>query len=254
MLSITSWNVNSLRQRAEHVSLLSATDETAVICLQELKCKTEDFTNFDDKYRHLVHGQKAYNGVSISSNNKDLELLGTSFDGDPDPEQSRAISAKLEDFTIINLYVPNGNSVGSDKYSYKLNWLDGLISHLRNNVDSSEPVIILGDFNIAPADIDTCDPKKWKDCILVSEEERSRLNQIFDLGYIDLFREMYAYDTAFSWWDYRAGSLQRNAGLRIDLILASEAAAERCTEIEILRSYREMEKPSDHAPVRAFFE
>ena len=154
---------------------------------------------------------------------------------------------------VIDLYVPNGSEVGSEKYAYKLDWLTSLRNFLETEMAAHENVVVLGDFNIAPADADVYDPEKWGEAILCSPKEREALSALIDLGLTDVFRKFEQPESTFSWWDYRAAGFRRNAGLRIDLILTSPSMTERCTASYVDKEPRAWERPSDHAPVVAEF-
>ncbi len=226
-----------------------------VLVLQEIKQLTEKFPVDDLRqlgYHAIANGQKTYNGVAVVSKeamqDPVLELPG--FD---DP-QRRVLACSIGDIRVIDLYVPNGSEVGSEKYAYKLEWLSSLRRFLEAELQQHENVVVLGDFNIAPADADVYDPEKWGDAILCSPKEREALNAILDLGFSDVFRKFEQPADMFSWWDYRAAGFRRNAGLRIDLILTSAAMTARCTASYVDKEPRAWERPSDHAPVVAVFD
>jgi len=254
-VKIASWNVNSLRVRLPHVLDWLDAHRPDVLGLQELKMPTEAFPADEIAelgYRSVAFGQKTYNGVALLSLQAP-EQVTTGLPGFPD-EQRRVIAADYDDVRVINLYVPNGQAVGTDKYRYKLAWLDALRDWLAEEVDANPNVVVMGDFNIAPTDRDVYDPEEWRDKILCSEDERERLRQIESVGFTDSFRLFNQPDDTFSWWDYRAAAFRRKRGLRIDLILASEAMAGRCTTSTVDPEPRRLERPSDHAPVFAVFE
>ena len=253
-MKIATWNVNSMKVRLPHVlEWLSASDPD-VLVLQEIKQPTEMFPQealAEAGYRCLANGQKTYNGVAVVSREEpldpDLELPGL------DDPQRRVLASTIGGVRVINLYVPNGSEVGSEKYAYKLRWLHELRSYLATQLEKYENLVVLGDFNIAPADADVYDPEKWGDAILCSPAERDALAELLDLGLTDVFREFDQPEKSFSWWDYRAAMFRRNAGLRIDLILTSTAMTKSCTASYIDREPRSWERPSDHAPVIAEF-
>jgi exodeoxyribonuclease-3 len=170
-----------------------------------------------------------------------------------DDPQRRVLAATTAGVRVINLYVPNGSSVGSEKYEYKLAWLEALHDYLRSELSQHEKLVVLGDFNIAPEDRDVYDPIKWGDDILCSPAERAALGKLIDLGLSDVYRQFDQPEASFSWWDYRAAGFRRNAGLRIDLILASESLSRACRKSLIDKEPRTWERPSDHAPVLAEF-
>ncbi len=176
----------------------------------------------------------------------------TDIDNLDDP-QRRILAATVNDVRIINLYVVNGSEVGSEKFAYKLDWLEKVTAHIKKEMKKHKKVVVLGDFNIAPKDNDVHDPKRWKDKILCSQEERQAYEKMLDLGLIDTFRQFDQDENMFSWWDYRGGGFRRNQGLRIDLILASKLLSEQCKNSTIDITPRSWERPSDHTPVVAEF-
>jgi len=254
-MKIASWNVNSLRVRLPHVLDWLDTHRPDVLGLQELKMPTEVFPTDEIAelgYRSVAYGQKTYNGVALLSL-QEPENITTGLPGFPD-EQRRAIAADYNGVRVVNLYVPNGQTVGADKYVYKLAWLDALQNWLSEELAVNPNIVVVGDFNIAPADLDVYDPDEWRGKILCSDDERSRLQAIEAIGFVDSFRLFDQPDNAFSWWDYRAAAFRRKRGLRIDLVLASEAMAERCKASDIDPEPRKLERPSDHAPVFSIFD
>jgi exodeoxyribonuclease III len=253
-MKIATWNVNSMKVRLAHVLEWLSANDPDVLVLQEIKQLTEMFPQEElaaAGYRSLANGQKTYNGVAVVSKTEpqdpDLELPGL------DDPQRRVLAVTIDGVRVINLYVPNGSEVGSDKYDYKLRWLRTLRDYLAKQLEAYENLVVLGDFNIAPADEDVYDPEKWGDAILCSPAERDALTELLNLGLTDVFREFDQPEKSFSWWDYRAAMFRRNAGLRIDLILASAAMTKRCMASHIDREPRTWERPSDHAPVVAEF-
>lgn len=250
MTTVATWNVNSLRARLDHLRTWLADRPLDVVALQETKVRDADFPLADLAamgYQTLFAGQKSYNGVAILSK-EPAELVATDIPGFPDP-QRRVLAARVCGFTLVDLYVPNGSAVGTDKYAYKLAWLDALGDWLAGLIAAGEPLMVVGDFNIAPDDRDVHDPEAWRGKILCSDEERARLNRLFTLGLTDVFRRFEQPPQTYSWWDYRAGGFRRNEGLRIDLVLASPALAARCAACTVDIGPRRWEKPSDHAPV-----
>lgn len=254
-MKIATWNVNSMKVRLPHVLEWLAANSPDVLVLQEIKQISEAFPTdplAEAGYASLANGQKTYNGVAVISRNAPQDPV-TGFPGFDDP-QRRVLATTIDDVRIVNLYVPNGQSVGSDKYEYKLGWLAALREFLNEEMTRHEKLVVLGDFNIAPANEDVYDAEKWGDGILCSPMERKALASLLDLGLSDVFRKFDQPEKAFSWWDYRAAGFRRNAGLRIDLILASEAMAQRCRASYVDKEPRAWERPSDHAPVVAEFE
>ena len=252
MTTIATWNVNSIRARIEHLTTWLKDAAPDVVGIQETKVQDPDFPVAELAalgYQTLFSGQKSYNGVAVLSK-APATLIATELPGFADP-QRRVLAAKIGDITLLNLYVPNGSAVGSEKYSYKLAWLDALGDWVASLTASGEPLMLVGDFNIAPDDRDVHDPAAWRDKILCSDDERQRLQRLVSLGLQDVFRQFEQAPQTYSWWDYRAGGFRRNEGLRIDLILANAALAERCEACAVDITPRRWEKPSDHAPVVA---
>ncbi len=241
--------------RQPHVIEWLQTHEPDVLVLQELKQVTEKFPADDLKvigYHSIASGQKTYNGVAVISKSPATDPV-TDFPDFDDP-QRRVLASTIDSVRVINLYVPNGAEVGSEKYTYKLGWLASLRDFLDTELGRHEKLVVLGDFNIAPADADVHDPEKWGEAILCSPPERKALTDLIALGLTDVFRKFDQPEKAFSWWDYRAAGFRRNAGLRIDLILSSAAMTERCTACYVDKEPRTWERPSDHAPVVAEFD
>ena len=243
-----------MKVRLPHVLEWMSASEPDVLVLQEIKQVTEMFPSDDLSaagYESLANGQKTYNGVAVISKQepRDPDLEFPDFD---DP-QRRVLATTIGGVRVINLYVPNGSEVGSEKYDYKLGWLAALRDYLATQLERFDDVVVLGDFNIAPADEDVYDAEKWGDAILCSPKERAALKALLDLGLTDVFRKFDQPEKSFSWWDYRAAGFRRNAGLRIDLILASSSMTEKCTASYIDREPRAWERPSDHTPVIAEF-
>ncbi len=253
-MKIATWNINSMNVRLPHVQEWLQAHNPDVLVLQEIKQLTEKFPAEAMQalgYHSLASGQKTYNGVAVVSK-VPVNDPATDFPGFDDP-QRRILATTIGDVRVVNLYVPNGSEVGSEKYAYKLDWLASLRRFLEGELAQHENVVVLGDFNIAPADADVYDPEKWGDAILCSPAEREALRKVLDLGLTDVFRKFDHPEGTFSWWDYRAAGFRRNAGLRIDLILTSDSMTERCTASYVDKEPRAWERPSDHAPVVAEF-
>ncbi|MDJ0812268.1 MAG: exodeoxyribonuclease III [Woeseiaceae bacterium] len=253
-MKIATWNVNSMKVRLPHVLEWLQANEPDVLVLQEIKQVTEAFPGdalSEAGYASLANGQKTYNGVAVISKSAPAEPV-LEFPDFDDP-QRRVLATTIGDVRVVNLYVPNGSEVGSDKYDYKLRWLATLRDFLADEMSRHENVVVLGDFNIAPADEDVYDAEKWGEGILCSPKERDALGRLIDLGLTDVFRKFEQPEKVFSWWDYRAAGFRRNAGLRIDLILTSDAMTERCQASYVDKEPRAWERPSDHAPVIAEF-
>jgi exodeoxyribonuclease-3 len=240
--------------RLPHVLEWLQNHEPDILVLQEIKQLTEKFPANalrEIGYHSIASGQKTYNGVAVISKTMPADPV-YDFPDHEDP-QRRILASTVADVRVINLYVPNGSEVGSEKYAYKLDWLKSLRNFLAEEMTRYENLVVLGDFNIAPADADVYDAEKWGDAILCSPLERKALGEIIDLGLTDVFRKFDHPDGTFSWWDYRAAGFRRNAGLRIDLILTSDSMTARCTSSYVDREPRAWERPSDHAPVIAEF-
>jgi exodeoxyribonuclease-3 len=251
-LKLAAWNVNSLKVRLPQLLDFLATRQPDAVCLQETKLEDINFPRAELEaagYQAAYAGQKTYNGVAILSK-LPLAEVQVGIPGLED-EQKRVISASVGDVRIVCAYVPNGQSVDSDKYQYKLDWLAALTAWLKKELARHPRLALLGDYNIAPEDRDVHDPVLWKDQVLCSEPEREAFRKLLALGLKDSFRLFEQPERSFTWWDYRMLGFRRNHGLRIDHILLSEALAASCTEAGIDRDMRKLERPSDHAPVVA---
>ncbi len=254
MWTIASWNVNSLKVRLPQVLQWLETHQPDVLALQETKTQDENFPAqafTEAGYQVAFAGQKSYNGVAVASRNP-ARVLHTALPGLDDPQQ-RVLCALVDDVCVLNLYVPNGSEVGSDKYAYKLDWLARLDEFTADLLQTYDKVILLGDFNITPADEDVHDPALWRDRILCSQPERGALCALLSRGLTDTFRQFEQERHSFSWWDYRAGDFARNRGLRIDLILAAKELSHHCADSWIDINPRQQPRPSDHTPVVAEF-
>jgi exodeoxyribonuclease-3 len=254
-MQIVTWNVNSLRVRLPQLLDWLGTNRPDIVALQETKVLDAAFPVAEIAaagYQVAFNGQKTYNGVAILARTPLSEsvLEIPSFDD----QQRRVLAVCCGAVRVVNLYVPNGQSVGSDKYDYKLRWLQALRVWLQAELAQFPQLLVLGDFNIAPEDRDVHDPLAWAGSVLVSELERAALGAVMQVGLADVFRQFDQPPQSFSWWDYRAGAFRRNNGLRIDLILASMPLAPRCTGCRIDRLARSGERASDHAPVIASFD
>lgn len=253
MFKIATWNVNSLRVRLPRLLTWLDENKPDVIALQETKIPDADFpvqAISDAGYEVVFSGQKAYNGVAILSKSKASEMI-TDFH-EPDP-QRRVLAASIDDIRILNVYIPNGESVGSEKYHYKLSWLQKLDIFLKKELKKYPKLIVLGDFNIAPHDIDVHDPKRAQGKVMFSEPEHKAFQDMLNLGFQDCLRKLHPEEKVFSWWDYRTYGFSQNLGWRIDHILASEALIAKCKKSYVDAGLRKEERPSDHAPVVAEF-
>jgi exodeoxyribonuclease-3 len=250
-MKIASWNVNSLNVRLPHVLEWLKIFQPDVLVLQETKQEDSKFPKADIEaagYHVIFDGQKTYNGVAILSKTEMLDIQK----GIPDfaDEQKRALAATINGVRIIDLYVVNGQSVGSEKYDYKLRWFEAMHNWIQDELTRHPKLIVLGDFNIAPDERDVHDPVVWnEDSILTSTHERTALQRLLGLGLHDSFRLHSDEAGVFSWWDYRMAGFRRNLGLRIDLVLISDALKTQAKASGIEREPRTWERPSDHAPV-----
>lgn len=250
MFKLASWNVNSLKVRLEQVLTWMESSDIDVLALQETKLIDDNFplAAFTDKQYHVHYaGQKTYNGVAIISRLPISDVI-TDIEGFIDP-QRRIMAATIGDIRLINLYVPNGEAIGSDKYDYKLRWLSHVRDFIKQQLQQYDKVAVVGDFNIAPEDCDVHAPEEWQNSVLVSPAERQAFAALLGLGLVDSFRLFTQEDMAFSWWDYRAAGFRRNRGLRIDHILLSKSLSQQCLSSQIDKIPRKWERPSDHAPV-----
>lgn len=254
MFKIATWNVNSIRVRLEQVLGWLAEEAPDVLAVQETKTVDGGFPAAafaEIGYRAAFAGEKTYNGVALLSK-LPAEDIATDLPGSAD-SQRRLLAARYGAMSVVNVYVPNGSEVGSDKYRYKLAWLARFDAYVRSCLAAGAPLIVLGDFNIAPEDRDVHDPALWEGQVLVSPAERAALRRLVEAGVADTFRLFEQEARTFSWWDYRALAFRRNHGLRIDLILASPSLAALCTSCRIDKAPRRHPKPSDHTPVVAEF-
>ena len=251
-MKIATWNVNSLKVRLPHLLDWLDSSGTDVICLQETKLSDDAFPRTEIEaigFQVAFSGQKTYNGVAIVSR-APLSDIQAGIPGFAD-EQKRVLAATIDGVRVVCVYIPNGQSLDSDKYQYKLRWLDALIAWLKDELARHPHLALLGDYNIAPEDRDVHDPAAWVGNVLVSEPERARFRALQALGLKDAFRLFEQPEKSFSWWDYRAAGFRRNLGLRIDHILLSPELAQRCTGCAIDKAPRKLERPSDHTPVIA---
>jgi exodeoxyribonuclease-3 len=252
MIKLATWNVNSLKVRLPQVLQWLTTNPVDVLCLQETKIIDEKFPHAEIEaagYQVIFSGQKTYNGVAILSKHPMTDVVRNNPHFDD--EQQRLIAATINGIRVICAYMPNGQALDSDKYQYKLRWLEGLQQWLTAELAVHSQLALLGDYNIAPSDRDVHDPAAWIGQILVSEPERAAFTRMLALPMSDAFRLFDQADKLFSWWDYRQMGFRRNAGMRIDHILLSAPLAARCTACVIDKVPRKWEQPSDHTPVVA---
>jgi exodeoxyribonuclease III len=251
---VVSWNINSLRKRQDRLFAWLEDTKPDIVCLQETKCTDEQFPALalqSAGYHSVYHGEKSYNGVAILSKTKPGDVRASLCDEVVDP-QARVISAKIDDVRVFSIYAPNGQAVGSPAYEYKLNWYRRLRDCLAKVKDVD--LVVCGDFNVAPEDVDVHDPQLWRGAIMCSDAERAAFHELCAVGLVDTLRIHRKNEAGlFTWWDYRMLSFPKNRGLRIDAVLASESLAKRCTDAGIDREMRKGKEPSDHAPIWAEF-
>jgi exodeoxyribonuclease III len=251
-MKLATWNVNSLNVRLPHVMNWLGENPTDVLCLQETKLTDDKFpaSIIEAAGYHVVYsGQKTYNGVAIISKLPITDVVKNNplFE---DPQQ-RILAATIDGVRVVCAYVPNGQSVGSEKYEYKMGWLSAFHDWIAQEAALHPQLAVVGDYNIAPEDRDVHDPAAWEGMVHVSEKERAALTRLLDIGLTDSYRLFEQPEKSFSWWDYRGLGFRLNKGLRIDHILLSPALVARCSACVIDRAPRKLEQPSDHAPVIA---
>ena len=246
-MKIASWNVNSIRQRTEHLKTWLESVQPDAVFLQELKGETFPAEEFAG-YHALTKGQKAYNGVAILTRTP-ATLLRDELPGNSDDTQARYLEAELDGVRLINIYLPNGNPVGTEKYVYKLAWMDRLYMHLKNLRENQIPFLVGGDFNIIPAEGDCYDPVVWSTDALFCPTSRAKFTQLMSLGLTDAFRIFNSEDHQYTFWDYQAGAWPRDLGIRIDHFLLSPAIADRALSCTIDKTPRGWDKASDHTPI-----
>ncbi|MFZ5471350.1 MAG: exodeoxyribonuclease III [Myxococcota bacterium] len=254
-MKIASWNINSIRARTERLCAWLEANKPDVLCLQELKCQEDQFPFAEvgaAGYRAVVHGQKTYNGVAILAREEPVDVLRGLSDHREDP-QSRVIAATVRGVRVVCLYAPNGQAVDSPAFLYKLEWFGRLRSYLETRHKKDEPLVLTGDFNVAPAAIDTHDPELWEGQTMFTQREREALAEVTSFGLVDTFRTLHPEESKFSWWDYRMLAFPKNRGLRIDHLFVTQPLAEKLVAADIDREARKGKQPSDHAPVWAEF-
>jgi exodeoxyribonuclease-3 len=254
-MRIATWNVNSVRQRTEILIAYLRDIKPDVLCLQELKCQEEQFPRMEveaEGYNVAVHGQKSYNGVAILSR-APMEVVSV-LPGDEADVQSRYIEAVIPSGkTVVRvgcLYLPNGNPIDTEKYSYKLAWMDRLIAHAKKLLAYEERLVLCGDYNVIPDARDVYDPIAWANDALFALRTREKFRELLALGFSDALRATTDDAKQYTFWDYQAGAWQRNNGLRIDHLLLSPQAADRLQSVAIDNDMRAKDKPSDHVPIR----
>lgn len=255
-MKVIAWNVNSVRTRHDRLIGVLQRHAPDVLCLQELKAEEKDFPLTEVRalgYHVALLGQKTYNGVAIVSRSAPTKVTLNLSDG-VDDSQARLISASIDGVRVVCVYVPNGGEMGSDKFAYKQAWLDRLIAWLERNHKPTEPLLVCGDFNIAPDDRDVDRVEEWNNTVLCAPAVRERFQRLLAWGLVDTFRDKHPEPGSYSWWDYRMLGFPKNNGLRIDHILATKPLADRCSLAAIDRDERKGKQPSDHAPVIAVFD
>jgi exodeoxyribonuclease III len=254
-MKLATWNVNSIRARKERLIEWLRAKEPDVVCLQETKLLDKEFPKAELEalgYHCAILGQKTYNGVAVLARTE-LTDVRPGLEDDVDDPQARLISVRVSGVRVVSCYVPNGGEVGSDKYVYKTAWLKRLRSYLDRTCQPSEPLIVAGDFNVAPRTVDVAYPEQWEPTVLFHPDMRAALAEVTAFGLIDVLAEKQPQGGVYSWWDYRQLSFPRGDGLRIDLILATAPMATACSNTYVDRESRKGKQPSDHAPVLAEF-
>ena len=254
-MRIATWNINSIRQRLDHLQAWLKEREPDIVCLQEIKCIDDAFPreNFERLgYNVAVHGQKTFNGVALLSK-LPFDEVAPGLIGDKEDVQARFLEALVSTKTgvlrVVSLYLPNGNPPASEKYFYKLKWMDRLIAFSLERLKLEEPMLLAGDYNVIPAAVDARNPAAWVNDALFLPQTREKFRALINLGLTDALRAGSESDDLFTFWDYQAGAFQKNNGIRIDHLLLSPQATDSLVDAGIDRHVRGWDKPSDHAPV-----
>lgn len=253
VVKIVSWNINSLRKRQHRLFAWLEATKPDIVCLQETKCTDDQFPALALQavgYHSAYHGEKSYNGVAILTKTELRDVHPSLCDEVADP-QARVIAATVSHVRVFSIYAPNGQAVGSPAYQYKLHWYHRLRDCIAK--EKSVDVVVCGDFNVAPEDIDVYDADLWRGAIMCSDSERAAFKQLCAIGLHDTLRIHHKEGELFSWWDYQMRAFEKNRGLRIDAILANETLAKKCSASGIDLEMRKGKEPSDHAPVWAEF-
>lgn len=250
-MKIATFNINGMNARLP--ALLRWLEETQpdVACLQELKTPHEKFPELEIRaagYGVIWHGQKSWNGVAILAKGQDPKEIGRGLPGDPEDEQSRFIEGEVNGIHVACLYLPNGNPAPGPKFDYKLRWFERLIIHAQGLIDSGKKVVLCGDYNVMPTDLDVYKPERWVDDALFRPESREAFHRLMAQGWTDSVRTMHPGATIYTYWDYFRNAFGRDAGIRIDHLLLSPALAPALKAAWVDREVRAREKPSDHAP------
>jgi exodeoxyribonuclease-3 len=258
-LTIASWNVNSILARLPTALAVLKGMDADIVCLQELKCEDDRFPRLEIEamgYNVATHGQKTYNGVAILAKHRIEEEAPGLPEGEGDDHARYlecVIAAPVWPVRDASIYAPNGNPIGTEKFAYKLAWMDRLIAHARRLLKLEEVTVLAGDYNIIPRDADADDPASWKGDALFTPEAIGKYRALLHLGYVDCFMQADGRARQFTFWDYQAGAWRRDHGIRIDHLIASPQAADRLQGVTINRDARAMEKPSDHVPIIGTF-
>lgn len=254
-MRVATWNVNSVRSRQDRLLAWLGRHHPDVLCLQELKTTDDKFPHEEIRaadYESAVYGQKTYNGVAVLSRNAPDEVRRGLDDGVEDDE-ARLVAARFGDLDVLSAYVPNGRTPADPAFAYKLRWLERLRLFLESHYRPTDKVLVCGDYNVAPTDLDVARPEEWGGSVLCHEDARQAFARLKEWGLTDLFRHRNADEVAYSWWDYRMLGFPKGNGLRIDHVLGTKPMADACTDVWIDRDERKGKKPSDHAPVVAEF-
>lgn len=257
-MKVVTWNVNSVKVRKERLLAWLDKHKPDVLCLQELKGTRESFPELEVAaagYRAALYGQKTYNGVAILARNElPLSAVREGLDDGVDDPQARLLSAQVGPLRVVSAYVPNGGELGSDKWTYKLAWLERLRAYLERTAKPDDKLVVCGDYNVAPRDVDVHDPDEWRDTVLCHPEARARFEALCAWGLTDVFQKHHPEGKVFSWWDYRQLGFPKNRGLRIDHVLATAPVAAKSVGARVDRDERKGQGASDHAPVECEFE
>lgn len=250
-IRIATWNVNSVRARLPNVLDWLRAESPDIVLLQEIKCQDDDFPALEIQscgYSSVVCGQKSYNGVAILSRHP-IGDIRRALPGDESDAQARYVEASILGLRVASIYLPNGNPAPGDKYDYKLAWMRRLLSHAGHLLQTEQPLVLAGDYNVCPTDDDVYDPVNWRDDALCRPESRALFRALLNLGLTEAFRALHPEKGRYTFWDYQAGAWQRDEGLRIDHLLLSPQAADRLLACEIDRRPRGRDKASDHTPI-----
>lgn len=255
-LTICTWNVNSIRARLDHVSEYLAEHEPDIVCLQETKVEDSLFPRvpfMELGYEVTIHGGRALCGVATLTKSKPQDVHAGFLEGAPD-KHPRILNVLVDGVRVYNLYVPNGTSLGSEAFSYKLAWLERLRDEIASNYQPDQDIVVVGDFNVALDERDVYDPAALQGQMLFTDDEKSRLQALLDFGFTDCFRKHHPEGGHYTWFDYRTQGFERNEGFRIDHVYATASMADRCVEVVHDPKPRGWDTPSDHLPVTARFE